>query len=1117
MLNIDRIQVGTTTYYIMDPIARSSLSTKVDATDIYTTTQINNFLEAKANNADLGNLALLDTISYTSDLLTNKPTLGTMASKDDAASDNKQYVRKNGSWSEVSIPTLEWGQISGTLSNQTDLANALSTKANTADLGSLATKNSVDYSSNEVTNKPTLGSLASKNSVSYSTEVTDKPTLGALSSKDKVDWDTDIDDIPSTFPPSTHNHDDRYYTETEINTFLSTKANIADLGTLATKNSVSYSTEVTDKPTLGTLSSKDDVTSDNKLYGRKNGIWSEIPPSSAPTWGTISGDLSSQTDLQEALSTKADKANLGDLASKDTVSWTTDITGIPNTFPPSTHTHSYTTLTDKPTLGSLADQDTVNWETEVTNKPTLGSLAALNSISYTSNYLTNKPTLGDLASLNSIDYTSNKLTNKPTLGSLAAKDTVSWSTEITGIPSSFPPSSHTHDDRYYTESEIDTALSTKAPLASPAFTGTPTAPTATDGTNNTQIATTQFVHNAFKANDAMVWKGTIGSSGATVSSLPATHYQGWTYKVITAGTYAGQTCEIGDMIICVTDGTSASDAHWTVVQSNVDGAVTGPANATDAHVATFNGTSGKVIKDSGFTIGKSVPSDAVFTDTTYTNGAGISISGTTINNSGVRNIATGSSNGTLNVNINGTSSDIAVKGLGSAAYSATTAFATASHSHNNSTTTAAGFMSAADKQKLDGIANNANNYSLPIASSTTLGGIKIGTNLSITNGVLSATDTTYSNATTTTAGLMSSSDKSKLDGLNASNYTSSSILPNYESNSEIKTKYRVSKKDFTGGTTTAWYYPLIKFPQTNASNYASLIVSGRIGGWTNNDMSYYQALMWNRGDTGIASIDISGSATSESGYFNVVDFVIYKSDSTNEETVYAKCQGYFAFDLDLELFQTTASILYDGTKLTTTPSGTLTAQASTTQKRLALVNGKLLMNGTDIDTKYASISHTHLSIQLTNEDLNNYYDDAPTFYYAAGSNSVLNRPSEVDDAFGMVCYRTAAGYYHQILTKNGGTTYYSRSGNKTNTTWSSWTKWNLTNTDTKVTDTLSTTTKFYLAGTVATATTTGTQIFDTGIYSTTTSGQLNATTYKVNEKVTLQWNSTDQSLDFVFA
>ena len=178
-----------------------------------------------------------------------------------------------------------------------------------------------------------------------------------------------------------------------------------------------------------------------------------------------------------------------------------------------------------------------------------------------------------------------------------------------------------------------TALNAKAPLASPAFTGTPTAPTASNGTNTTQIATTAFVQSAIDtklaANDAMIFKGTIGATsgnGYTVTSLPSTHNAGWTYKVAEAGTYAGVKCEIGDMIICITDGTSANDAHWTVIQTNIDGAVTGPSSSTDAHVAVFNGTTGKVIKDSGFTIGKSVPSDALFTDTTYTAGTGLNLS-----------------------------------------------------------------------------------------------------------------------------------------------------------------------------------------------------------------------------------------------------------------------------------------------------------------------------------------------------------------------------------------------------------------------------------------------------------------------------------------------------------
>lgn len=70
-----------------------------------------------------------------------------------------------------------------------------------------------------------------------------------------------------------------------------------------------------------------------------------------------------------------------------------------------------------------------------------------------------------------------------------------------------------------------------------------------------------------------------------------------------------------------------------------------------------------------------------------------------------------------------------------------------------------------DKNKLAGIETGANKYTLPTATASTLGGIKIGTNLSISSGVLSAKDTTYSNATTTVAGLMSTTDKTKLDGL----------------------------------------------------------------------------------------------------------------------------------------------------------------------------------------------------------------------------------------------------------------------------------------------------------------------------------------------------------------
>lgn len=131
------------------------------------------------------------------------------------------------------------------------------------------------------------------------------------------------------------------------------------------------------------------------------------------------------------------------------------------------------------------------------------------------------------------------------------------------------------------------------------------------------------LNNLLATNDAMVFKGTIGGdAAATIHELPAKHNAGETYRVYDIkggnnGKYLGngEVCEIGDLIICIKDGTTHSAGDWTIVQTNIDGAVIGPASAVNNHVAIFNGANGKVIKDSGFTIGKSVPSDAKFTDT----------------------------------------------------------------------------------------------------------------------------------------------------------------------------------------------------------------------------------------------------------------------------------------------------------------------------------------------------------------------------------------------------------------------------------------------------------------------------------------------------------------------
>lgn len=152
---------------------------------------------------------------------------------------------------------------------------------------------------------------------------------------------------------------------------------------------------------------------------------------------------------------------------------------------------------------------------------------------------------------------------------------------------------------------IDTKFGAYAPLAGATFTGTVIL--AADPTQNLEAATKQYVDRLVGGiNDFTV--GIVDSS----TPLPATDYTvGQTFRVAEAGTYAGQKCETGDLIIVIKDyaAEGASNADFLVVQANVDGAVTGPDASTDANIVVFDGATGRKIKDSSVTIAS--VSDAV--------------------------------------------------------------------------------------------------------------------------------------------------------------------------------------------------------------------------------------------------------------------------------------------------------------------------------------------------------------------------------------------------------------------------------------------------------------------------------------------------------------------------
>lgn len=141
---------------------------------------------------------------------------------------------------------------------------------------------------------------------------------------------------------------------------------------------------------------------------------------------------------------------------------------------------------------------------------------------------------------------------------------------------------------------LENDIDLKAPLANPTFTGTVTV-------EGNAVATQEWVNTLI----GQLNNGVPGIVDNSENPLPANEYKaGQMWRVAAKGTYAGQECEVGDLIICLkdyADGTSGN-SDFMVVQANIDGAVTGAESSTDGHIVVFNGATGKVIKDSEVSI-----------------------------------------------------------------------------------------------------------------------------------------------------------------------------------------------------------------------------------------------------------------------------------------------------------------------------------------------------------------------------------------------------------------------------------------------------------------------------------------------------------------------------------
>ena len=353
-------------------------------------------------------------------------------------------------------------------------------------------------------------------------------------------------------------------------------------------------------------------------------------------------------------------------------------------------------------------------------------------------------------------------------------------------------------------------------------------------------------------SDVLPGKSFYKASGAKASGSLANATQSTdglmssTDKTKLDGIASGATANVGTITGITMNGASKGTSGvvdlGTVITEHQDisGKVTGPASATANAVAIFNGTGGKTIKDSGFTIGKSVPSDAKFTDTTYsaatTSAAGLMsaadktklngiATGATANTGTVTKVSTGAgltggditSSGTISINGMDTSSGSTSKCLTQkgtwASFTNNAGTVTSIKMNNTTKSPSSGVVDLGtvitEHQDISGkVTGPASATANAVAIFNGTGGKTIkNSGYTIGKSVPSDakfTDTTYSNATTSAAGLMSATDKTTLNTLNShivtmKEYSISTTANAYVSPYGAFAEYTIPSADITAG------------------------------------------------------------------------------------------------------------------------------------------------------------------------------------------------------------------------------------------------------------------------------------------------------------------------------
>ena len=303
-------------------------------------------------------------------------------------------------------------------------------------------------------------------------------------------------------------------------------------------------------------------------------------------------------------------------------------------------------------------------------------------------------------------------------------------------------SGHNHDANYVQDVAIsDNQISVTKNGEATKLT-VPFATSATNATNATNANHATNADNASKVTNSFVVKVNSGKTEGTDQYT----FNGSAAKALDIK--AGSNVSIGTAAGALT--ISATDTKYT--------AGTGLKLTGTEFAVNTNGNAQQFLNGNGTW---STPAN-----TTYGAGTGLDLSGTTFN----LNVASDSEIGGIAIGYEENGKNYPVELDTEGGNKAFVNVPWTDTTYSNATTGAAGLMSAEDKKKLDGIAPNANNYSLPTANASTLGGVKSSTtgttpgrdyNVQVnSDGTMKVnvpwtdSNTTYAQATDSTLGLV---------------------------------------------------------------------------------------------------------------------------------------------------------------------------------------------------------------------------------------------------------------------------------------------------------------------------------------------------------------------------